>query len=63
MVIITKRLALNMLRKKKGIRVEELLATLEDVRIETSPERASENKTLQMGLQWQVSGIFQQKNC
>ena len=41
-VIITKRLALNMLRKKKGIQVEELLATLEDVRIEASPERANE---------------------
>lgn len=46
-VIITKRLALNMLRKKKGIQVEELLATLEDVRIEASPERANETKTVQ----------------
>lgn len=46
-VIITKRIALNMLRKKKGIQAEELLATLEDVRIEASPERASENKTVQ----------------
>ena len=46
-VIITKRLALNMLRKKKGIQVEELLATLEDVRIEASPERANETKTIQ----------------
>lgn len=46
-VIITKRLAINMLRKKKGIQVEELLATLEDVRIEASPERANETKTIQ----------------
>lgn len=46
-VIITKRLALNMLRKKKGIQVEELLATLEDVRIGASPERANETKTIQ----------------
>lgn len=45
-VIITKRLALNMLRKKKGMQAEELLATLEDVRIESSPERANENKTV-----------------
>ena len=36
-----------MLRKKKGIQVEELLATLEDVRIEASPERANETKTVQ----------------
>lgn len=46
-VLITKRLALNMLRKKKGIQVEELSATLEDVRIEASPERTNETKTVQ----------------
>lgn len=46
-VIITKRIALNMLRKKKGIQAEELLATLEDVRVDASPERANETKTVQ----------------
>ena len=46
-VIITKRIALNMLRKKKGIQAEELLATLEDVRVDASPEKANETKTVQ----------------
>lgn len=46
-VIITKRIALNMLRKKKGIQAEELLATLEDVRVDASPESANETKTVQ----------------
>lgn len=45
-VLITKRLALNMLRKKKGIQEEGLLATLEDARAEASPERANETKTV-----------------
>ena len=44
-VIITKRIALNMLRKKKGIQMEELLTTLEDARVEASPERANETNT------------------
>ena len=43
-VIITKRIALNMLRKKKGNEVVELLATHEDERMEVSPEKASEGK-------------------
>ena len=46
-VIITKRIALNMLRKKKGIQAEELLATLEDVRVDASTESANETKTVQ----------------
>lgn len=45
-VIITKRIALNVLRKKKGIQVEELGITLEDARVEASPERANETKTV-----------------
>ena len=36
-----------MLRKKKGIQAEELLATLEDVRVDASPESANETKTVQ----------------
>ena len=36
-----------MLRKKKGIQMEELLTTLEDARVEASPERANETKTVQ----------------
>lgn len=43
-VIITKRIALNMLRKKKGNEVVELLATHEDERMEVSPEKVSEGK-------------------
>ena len=34
-----------MLRKKKGIQMEELLTTLEDARVEASPERANETWT------------------
>ena len=46
-VIITKGIVLNMLRKKKGIQMEELLTTLEDARVEASLERANETKTVQ----------------
>ena len=34
-----------MLRKKKGIQMEELLTTLEDARVAASPERANETYT------------------
>ena len=37
-----------MLRKKKGIQMEELLTTLEDARVEASPERANETWTYDM---------------
>lgn len=43
-VIITKRLALNMLGKGKGNEAGELLATQEDERIDASPEKVSEGK-------------------
>lgn len=44
-VIIVKRVALNILDKRKGIAFEELSAMLEDGSIEASPEKMSEEKT------------------
>lgn len=45
-VIIVKRVAFDILKKKKGTVFEELSAALEDGGIEASPEKVSEEKTV-----------------